>query len=108
MALLRASLPSTLGWLGLAPPHLNLRVLTASEAVVGATILLVGILPALRSSARPSAESMRAGQGATASREAKRRPGILITVEIAGALALITMAMLLSDTARRLDDVDLG
>ncbi|HEY9463748.1 MAG TPA: ABC transporter permease [Vicinamibacterales bacterium] len=106
--LLRAVVPAALSATGLVEPRLSWRVVLASEALVGGILLVIGLVPSLRSSMMAPADCLRAGHATTVSRAAIRRGRIAVILEVASALALVIMAMLLADTARRLDTMDVG
>jgi putative ABC transport system permease protein len=99
----------------LAPPDLislhpadasNPRVLGFSLVLAAVAALAFGAAPALRLSAGRSGTSLRAARGASASN--RRLRTLFVSVEVALASALVTLALLLSQSVARLQAVDPG
>jgi putative ABC transport system permease protein len=99
----------------LAPPDLialtpadasNPRVLAFSLALATLTALAFGAAPALRLSAAESGTSLRGARGASPSN--RRLRTLFVAVEVALASALVTLALLLSQSVARLQAVDPG
>jgi putative ABC transport system permease protein len=86
---------------------LNPRALAFASAVALGAALLVGILPALRTSAGALTPAMSAGaRGSSASHEPVRR--LIVIGEVAASMVLICAALLLARSLTRLQRVDLG
>ncbi len=99
----------------LAPPDLlalnpadasNPRVLGFSLAIAALSALAFGAAPAMRLSAGSSATSLRAARATSASN--RRLRTVFVSVEVALASALVTLALLLSQSVARLQAVDPG
>ncbi|MDP3719651.1 MAG: ABC transporter permease [Acidobacteriota bacterium] len=111
-----------LAWLGLnaivanvpmtlpanVPVTVNLRVLTATVALLVPTVMLFGLVPAVRLSQVRVVSAMSNG-GRQTSRSLSRRGGqYLIAAEVALAVVLVTGAGLMLRSFARLTAVDLG
>ena len=86
----------------------DFRVLGFTVAVSLATTLLFGILPALRRSAVPAAESLKAQSGGSAGTGHARFRAILVTAQIALCVWLTLCAALFARTLSQLRNVDPG
>ena len=99
----------------LAPPDLialtpadasNPRVLSFSLAVTLLTALAFGIAPAVRLSAAATGTLLRGARAASPSN--RRLRTLFVAIEVALASALVTLALLLSQSVARLQAVDPG
>jgi putative ABC transport system permease protein len=90
-------------------PTIDLRVIAGIAAVALATLLLFGLAPAWRAAA---ADPLQALAGATRSQTGTRAQSrgrrMLVSAEIALAMAVLAGAGLLIDSLRRLEAVDSG
>lgn len=90
-------------------PAIDLRVVVATGALALSTLLLFGLWPARRAA---RIDPLRAMQGAsrsqTGSRAQARARSLLVSTEIALAMALLVGAGLMIDSLRRLGDVESG
>ncbi|MEM9291693.1 MAG: ABC transporter permease [Acidobacteriota bacterium] len=108
------------GWLRLLrslvqaqlPAFLEIRLdpmaLAATAALVLASGVLAGLVPALRSSRAALSHGLRAGARGAAGRRGGRLRGILVTAEIALTLVLLAGAGLMIRSFLALDQQDLG
>ena len=88
---------------------LDLRALLFTICIAGLASLVIGLVPALRSTAGNLSSQMRDGAHSTPVRERHRLlPQILLGSEIALALILVTGAGLLATSLTRLYQTDLG
>jgi predicted permease len=86
--------PSAIPWGG--DISLDLRTLSFAVAISGLTILLFGLVPALRSMGRDLTDSLKgASRGATVGRGVSRLRGGLVVAEVALSLVLVAGAGLL-------------
>lgn len=89
--------------------HVNGRVALLGICVSIVTALLIGVAPALQSSAGNAMQRMRgAGSAAGGGRRERRRRLALVSVQLALALTLLVGAGLLLQSFRRLASVSLG
>jgi predicted permease len=86
---------------------LDLRALVAVGGLTGLTALMFGIVPALRG-ARAASPTAAANARLTASRSTQRLQSILVAVEVAISLVLVTSAGLLLASVRHLLNVPPG
>lgn len=90
-------------------PALDFRALLAMLAVAMSTLLLFGLLPAWWASRTDPALALRGGaRGQTQTRGQTRARRVLVMVEIALAVCLLSGAGQLIDTLRQLNQVDNG
>lgn len=107
VALVRASRPSDVDWLAAVATGLDSRVLLFATFCSAAATLVTGIYPALLL-ARDETASVLGSRSAGLSRRGRFAFSGLVGVQIAGALALVTLAALLVQTAKRISTMDLG
>ncbi|HTJ21146.1 MAG TPA: ADOP family duplicated permease, partial [Gemmatimonadaceae bacterium] len=93
---------------GVVSPNLSASVLAFTAIVSALSGLVFGLVPALRVMRSELALALNAG----ARRGTRRRAGVvdrgLVAIQIALALLLVTGAMLLVETFRNLEHIDLG
>jgi len=88
---------------------LDLRVLLFVVLTAGMVVLLIGLLPALRITSGNLNDHIKDGSHATSTREKRRLlPRILMGMEVALALILVSGAGLLATSVTRLYRADLG
>ena len=80
---------------------LDARALAAVVGLTGVTAVMFGILPALRG-ARAGARASSAGARTTVSRQTQRLQSMLVAIEVAISLVLVTSAVLLLASVRHL------
>jgi predicted permease len=87
---------------------LDLRVLVFVAVVAVLSTLLVGLVPALRATSKSLNEQIKSGQQSVHSRRHRLLPRVLMSMQIALALILVTGAGLLATSLQRLHGIDLG
>ncbi|HKJ03559.1 MAG TPA: ABC transporter permease, partial [Longimicrobiales bacterium] len=122
VALLAGLLGTLVAWalqaqvVRLAPPGLPRldaigmggTTLLFAAGVTVASGLFFGLAPSLRSSAAPVAHGLVGGRGSSAGRHALRPQQVLVSVQVAVAVVLLTGAALLGASFARLTGVELG
>lgn len=92
-----------------APPSLDLRTVAFAAAAALAASVLAGLVPAWRAGRRSLASDLKnGGRAATAGRGRQRLRQVLVGVELALAVVLLTGAALMMESFRRLAAVDPG
>lgn len=87
----------------------DLRILLFAAAMITAVSLLVGLLPSLRATAHQLSQQIKSGaQTMTQSRTNRLIPRLLLGLEIALALLLVTCAGLLATSLARIDRIGIG
>jgi putative ABC transport system permease protein len=100
-----ASMPDGMLWWRTSTIEVDGRVLWVACAMIAATALGVGIIPALRgANARPDS-LLKTGAGRTST---GRLPGALVIAEVAFSLVLLAGAALMTRTLARLESIDPG
>ena len=87
---------------------LDLRVLAFVAVVAVLSTLLVGLVPALRATSKSLNEQIKSGQQSVHSPRHRLLPRVLMSMQIALALILVTGAGLLATSLQRLHGIDLG
>jgi putative ABC transport system permease protein len=95
---LRASIPPAIGAY-IVEPQLSWRVLVFALAATVTCVLIVGVAPAVRVSLVDPNEMLKAGAGTGATKHHRRQYGVLVAVEIALALGLLSGASVLVRSA---------
>ncbi len=98
-SVMTAFVPRTLRRMGLVEPQMSWRVFLLGFALALATIVLFGLLPALRASRANPNEAIKDGAGTT-SRHGRQRYSMLVMVEVMLSMVLLLGAGLLLRTAR--------
>ena len=94
----RLDVPLTVDW----------RVVGFTAAVAVATVLLFGLMPAIRATRTAPIDAMRGGRGAAASAERHGLRRALIVFQIAVSFVLLVGALLLARSLRNLTTIDTG
>ncbi|NCT66402.1 MAG: ABC transporter permease [Rhodanobacteraceae bacterium] len=90
-------------------PAVDARVVLATTLLALLTLVLFGLAPAWRAGRADPALALRSGaRGQVGSHGQARARGVLVAVEIALAMTLLTGAGLLIDSLRQLSQVDAG
>jgi putative ABC transport system permease protein len=99
-------MPQELSFVGILQPHLSWRVYAFALLAAAATVILFGLVPALRASDVDVSEPLKGATGATTER--MRRYSVIVMGEIALAMTLLMGAGLLTRAAQRVGDFDFG
>jgi putative ABC transport system permease protein len=102
-----ATLPSRVAQY-VVEPQWSWRVLVASILVTVTALLLVGVAPALTVSRVDPNELLKSGNGTGATRQSRRRYSVLVSAEIALALALSAGAAVMIRAGTHTGDVHIG
>ncbi|MFN2564864.1 MAG: ADOP family duplicated permease [Gemmatimonadaceae bacterium] len=97
-------MPQELSFVGLLQPHLSWRVYVFVLLTAAATVVLFGLVPALRASDIDVSEPLKGGAAATTERS--RRYSFIVMGEVALAMTLLMGAGLLARAAQRVGDFD--
>lgn len=97
---LRASIPPSIGRY-VVEPQMSWRVLAFAVAATLTCILLVGVVPAIRVSGVDPNSLLKAGSGTGATRTHRRQYGLLVAVELALTLGLLSGAAVTISGAKR-------
>ncbi|HEX7019898.1 MAG TPA: ABC transporter permease [Gemmatimonadaceae bacterium] len=89
-------------------PHANWRVLVFAVVVAVLCLVQIGLLPAIRVSRVDPNDLIKGGAGTGAHRRNRQRYGVLVVVEIALSLAVLSGAALIVRSAWRIQRVDYG
>lgn len=106
-AIVAARVPPEMEWIGILAPHLSWRVFAFGLAATALTVLLFGLLPAVRASDVDVSEPLKDGAGTTTGRM-RGRYSALVVAEVALSLVLLMAAGLLTRAAARLTFFDFG
>ena len=107
VGVLRAAMPDAIPRVGAIA--LDARAFAGAVTIAAVTTLLSAIVPAVQASRPDLAGILRdGGRSASAGRAGQRARSMLVVVEIAMAVVLVTGAALFIESFRRLMDVDLG
>jgi putative ABC transport system permease protein len=101
-----AALPATIP--RLAEATIDLRLLGFALAVVAATALLFGLLPAIVTAAAPASEALKDGVRTSTGIRGRRISGVLVVAEIALACALLVAGGLLIRSVTRMMQAPTG
>ena len=107
MRLVEASVPRELNDY-ILHPQLTWRVITFAVGAGVFSLILVGLMPALKLSRVDIHSLLKAGAGTGTSRSSRRQYGALVVVEVALALALLSSASLLMSMAVEVRAFDIG
>jgi predicted permease len=99
-------MPQELSFVGILQPHLSWRVYAFAVLAAAATVVLFGLLPALRASDVDVSEPLKGGAAATTER--MRRYSFVVMGEVALAMTLLMGAGLLARAAQRVGEFDFG
>ncbi|MDQ3950304.1 MAG: FtsX-like permease family protein, partial [Gemmatimonadota bacterium] len=99
-------MPQELSFVGILQPHLSWRVYVFALVAAAATVVLFGLLPALRASDVDVSEPLKGGAAGTT--EGFRRYSFIVMGEVALAMTLLMGAGLLSRAAQRVGEFDFG
>jgi predicted permease len=88
--------------------RLSLFVLVSCAGLIVLTVILFGLVPALRATRMTLGESIKEGGSATQTISRSRLSKALVTVQVAVSLMLLVAASLFIRTLRNLHHVDLG
>jgi predicted permease len=83
-------------------------VLLFTLGVMGLTVMLAGVWPAWRASKVDPASDIKEGEASIAGRRRPRAGALLVPLQIAFSLVMVTMAALMAETVARLLAVDPG
>lgn len=105
---LRAVLIGGAGDYVMLDTSLDLRVLAFVAIVAVLSTLLVGLVPALRATSKSLNDQIKSGSQSVHSRQHRLLPRVLMSMQVALALILVTGAGLLATSLQRLRSIDLG
>jgi predicted permease len=88
--------------------HVDARVLAFTIGVSLLTGVIFGLVPALRAAMSDTSESLKEGGKTSAHGSVRRARGLLVVVEVALAMVMLTGAGLLVRSLRTLQQTDLG
>jgi predicted permease len=108
MGFIRSAMPSSVRGIGFVDPQVSWHLFAYALAATAITVLVAGLVPALRVTGGNLDEVLKSGAGTRTSRKSRQQYGVLIAAQVAGALALFAGSTLLFNAARNVHDLDFG
>jgi len=97
-----------LGMLPASSIEINVRALLATIAIVGLTVIIAGLVPALRIAAADPQQALRTGGDRGATGRGQRAQSLLLGTQLAVSLMMLVMTSLLGQTFVTLTRAPLG